>query len=129
MLIDLGELRGLGAHPDGRPWTAALNDPFEAGRVVATVPLSEQAIATSSGAATRFEPSGHFHHLFSPGSGSSANAYASVTVAAERATLADALSTALFVAPCSAADAILSKAPGAQAWLCSADGSAKHLVG
>jgi thiamine biosynthesis lipoprotein len=30
VLIDLGELRGLGSHPDGRPWTIALPDPRRA---------------------------------------------------------------------------------------------------
>lgn len=91
------------------------------------VPLTEWAIATSSGATTRFEPTGRYHHLFSPASGRSAATYATVTVAAPRATLADALSTALFVAPSSATEHILSQVPGAQAWLWFADGSAKHL--
>ena len=127
VLADLGELRGVGAHPDGRPWTAALPSPLDAphGRIM--VPLSERAIATSSGAATRFEANGRHHHLFSPASGRSANTYAAVSVAAERATLADAFSTALFVAPLSAAEAMLSKLPGVEAWLRFADGSAKHL--
>ena len=75
------------------------------------VPLSERAIATSSGTATRFEASAQYHHLFSPASGRSANTYAAVSVAAQRATLADALSTALFVAPYSAANASSRKYP------------------
>jgi thiamine biosynthesis lipoprotein len=127
VLIDLGELRGLGAHPDGHPWTAALASPLDAHREAAIVPLSERAIATSSGAATRFEASGKYHQLFSPASGRSANAYAAVSVASQRATLADALSTAIFVAPPSAAEAMLSELPGVEAWLWFADGAAKHL--
>lgn len=127
VLVDLGELRGVGAHPDGRPWTAALPSSLDAAPGAAMVPLTEWAIATSSGATTRFEPSGRCHHLFSPASGRSVNTYASVAVAAERATLADALSTALFVAPSSATERILSQVRGAQAWLWFADGSAKHL--
>jgi FAD:protein FMN transferase len=127
VLVDLGELRGVGAHPDGRPWTAALPSSLDAAPGATIVPLTGWAIATSSGATTRFEPSGRCHHLFSPASGRSVNTYASVTVAAGRATLADALSTALFVAPSSATEPILSQVPGAQAWLWFADGSAKHL--
>ena len=127
VLVDLGELRGLGAHHDGRPWTAALPSSLDATPGAAMVPLTEWAIATSSGATTRFEPSGRCHHLFSPASGRSVNTYASVTVAAGRATLADALSTALFVAPSSTTEHILSQIPGAQAWLWLADGSAKRL--
>jgi FAD:protein FMN transferase len=127
VLVDLGELRGLGTHPDGRPWTAALANPLDAHHGAAMVPLSDRAIATSSGAATRFEASGQYHHLFSPATGRSVNTYAAVSVAAKRATLADALSTALFVAPHSAAEAMLSELPGVEAWLYFADGSAKHL--
>jgi thiamine biosynthesis lipoprotein len=129
VLIDLGELRGLGAHPDGRPWMAALANPIRGDRETGMVPLSERAMATSAGGATRFEASGRYHHLFSPASGLSANTYAKVIVAAERATLADALSTALFVAPSSATKTILSEVPGAQAWLWSADGSNQYLAG
>ncbi len=129
VLADVGELRGQGAHPDGRPWTAALPRLPDAERGALIVPVSQRAIATSSGAATRFEASGRYHHLFSPASGRSANTYATVTVAAERATLADALSTALFVAPSSMAEAMLAEMPEVEAWLWFADGSTKHLVG
>lgn len=127
VLVDLGELRGQGAHPDGRPWMAALAHPSHSRGGALIVPLSGRAFATSSGAATRFEASGRYHHLFSPVSGRSASTYTSVTVAAQQATLADALSTALFVAPSSATERILSQVPGAQAWLWSTDASVKHL--
>jgi thiamine biosynthesis lipoprotein len=127
VLVDLGELRGVGAHPDGRPWTAALPSFLDSPNGAAIVPLSDRALATSSGAATRFEATGRYHHLFSPASGRSVNTYAAVSVAAQRATLADALSTALFVAPHSTAAAMLSDLAGVEAWLWFADGSAKHL--
>ena len=127
VLVDLGELRGLGAHPNDRPWTAALPSFLDAPHGAAIVPLSDRALATSSGAATRFEATGRYHHLFSPASGRSVDTYAAVSVAAQRATLADALSTALFVAPHSAAAAMLSKLPGVEAWLWFADGLVEHL--
>jgi FAD:protein FMN transferase len=127
VLVDLGELRGLGAHSDDRPWTAALPSSLDEPNGAVMVPLSDRALATSSGAATRFEATGRYHHLFSPASGRSVNTYAAVSVAARRATLADALSTALFVAPHSAAEVMLSKLPQVEAWLWFAGGSAKHL--
>jgi thiamine biosynthesis lipoprotein len=127
VLVNLGELRGLGAHPDGRPWTTALPSRFDAHHRAAMIPLSQRAIATSSGVATRFEATGRCHHLFSPASGRSARTYAAVTVAAPRATVADALSTALYVAPLSAAEPMLSECPGVEAWLWFADGSVEHL--
>jgi thiamine biosynthesis lipoprotein len=128
VLVDLGEQRALGSHPDGRPWTVKLPPALVPTQAMRTLPLSDRAIATSSGAATRFEPTGRHHHLFSPKTGESANRYAAITVLASRATVADALSTALFVHPDpDAASAILSNGGGSQAWFVRADGTFHHL--
>jgi FAD:protein FMN transferase len=130
VLVDLGEQRALGTHPDGQPWTAGLPHALDPSRTMATLPLSNRAIATSSGAATRFEPTGRHHHLFSPNTGGSANRYAAVTVLASRAAAADALSTALYVNPRpEAAQVMLWAGGGAQAWLVHADGTIEHLLG
>ncbi len=95
-LIDLGEIRALGTRPDGRPWQVAIegapDDPLA---------LVDQAIATSSPAGTVFEPTGRFHHLFDPSSGGPSAAATRLSVIAERATFADALSTALATMPAS----------------------------
>ena len=93
VLVDLGEIRGLGRHADGRPWTVGLKDPLEPGRIVDTLTLENQALASSAGAATRFDLRGRHHHLFDPHSGTSANRYLGITVIAPTATTADALST------------------------------------
>lgn len=128
VLVDLGEQRALGSHPDGRPWTVELSPALLPTPARPTLPLSDQAMATSSGAATRFEPTGRHHHLFSAKTGGSANRYAAITVLATRAAVADALSTALFVHPDpDAASAILSNGGGSQAWLAGADGNLHHL--
>lgn len=44
VLVDLGEARGLGRHPDGRPWRAAPSD--RDGRPFHTVDLEDRALAT-----------------------------------------------------------------------------------
>jgi thiamine biosynthesis lipoprotein len=93
----MGEAAAIGLRPDGRPWCAGVPD--GRGAIAATFPLSDRAIATSAGFATRFEPSGRFHHLFDPATGACARHVAAVSVAAPNATAADALSTALFVTP------------------------------
>ena len=93
VLVDLGEIRGLGRHADGRPWTVGLKDPLEPGRIVDTLTLENRALASSAGAATRFDVRGRHHHLFDPHSGASANRYLGITVIAPTATTADALST------------------------------------
>jgi len=93
VLVDLGEIRGLGRHADGRPWTVGLKDPLEPVRIVDTLTLENRALASSAGSATRFDARGRHHHLFDPHSGASSNRYLGITVIAPTATTADALST------------------------------------
>ena len=127
VLIDLGELRGLGGHPDGRPWTIGLPDPRRAQALIAEIPLGQRAAATSAGSGTTFDRAGRYHHLFVPRTGRSATTYSAVTVVAERATVADALSTALSVMPREQAPAVLRRVPGIDARVVEADGRLERL--
>jgi thiamine biosynthesis lipoprotein len=95
-LIDLGELRALGRHPEGRPWSVGLEDPRQRARILETLELGNAALATSAGHGTRFDAAGEHHHLFDPGTGRSTRRYLSLSVSAPSATEADALSTGLF---------------------------------
>jgi thiamine biosynthesis lipoprotein len=87
-----------------------------------TIDAVDVAIATSSGRATSFDAAGRHHHLFDPATGRSADAYASVSVVARRATTADALSTACAVSPTVMTTELLRQADAA-ALLVAADGS------
>ena len=98
-MIDLGEARALGAHPDGRPWRIGLADPERPGRIAEEVELVHGALATSAPSGFRFDPAGRFNHLLEPRSGEPAERYLSVSVTAARATTADALSTAFSFMP------------------------------
>jgi len=93
MLVDLGEIRGLGRHADGRPWTIGIKD-AATGDADESLTIENQAVASSAGAATRFEESGRHHHLFDPRTGKSTQRFRGITVTAPTATMADALSTA-----------------------------------
>ena len=97
VLLDLGEVRALGRHPSGRPWQVGLRDPRLPGRIAAVVELSDQAVATSAPAATRFDVEGRHHHLFDPRTGRPARQALGVSVIARDATTADALSTAFCI--------------------------------
>ncbi len=99
LLVDLGETGAHGRSPRGRAWTVGIRDPFDPTGTIATVTLNDEAVATSGGYGTLFEPSGRFHHLLDPATGHSANHHASASVVATRATLADGLSTACAVMP------------------------------
>jgi FAD:protein FMN transferase len=98
-LAEVGEIAAIGGHPAGRPWRVARTLYAGQRRGPAAIELADLAVATSAGHGTRFDRAGRHHHLFDPASGASAATVAAVTVLAASATAADALSTALFVAP------------------------------
>jgi FAD:protein FMN transferase len=107
VLLDLGEFRALGPHPDGRPWRIGLRDPGVAWRLMDAVPLSQGAIATSGGYGTVFDAAGRFHHLFDPETGGPARHYLSLSIQGPDAARADALSTGLSALPPERAGAVL----------------------
>ena len=129
VLVDLGETHAVGEHPEGRPWAIGLADPFDPGNYGKVVELVDRALATSGGYGTRFSADGRHHHLFHPATGKSANHNASVSVLADRATTADALSTALFVAPLEVAERVVSELSGVEVFVTAADGAVTNLLG
>jgi thiamine biosynthesis lipoprotein len=98
-LVDLGEIRTAGMHSATEPWRVGLRDPLDERRVAMTLPLTEQAVATSGGYGFRFDTAGRFHHLFDPRTGACPQSYASISVVAPTATIADALATACQLTP------------------------------
>jgi thiamine biosynthesis lipoprotein len=93
-LIDIGETRTMGSHPNDRAWEVAIADPDQAGRIAAVLAVVDRAVATSGAYGFRFDPEGRFNHLFNPATGRCSDRYRSVTAVARTATAADALSTA-----------------------------------
>lgn len=128
VLIDLGEIRALGARPDGEPWTIAIERPATARSALPDLLITNRAVATSSGAHSVFAADGHHHHLFDPQTGRSATGCSQVTVAAPRATVADALSTALFVAAPAARTDLLRRFAGARCLIVEKDGRLTRLT-
>lgn len=121
VVVELGETRVLGTHPDNRPWRVGLRD--AAGGTARSIDLVNQSSASSGGYGTVFDPTGEHHHIFDPDTGRSAHRLAEVVIIAPRATNADALSTALFVAGEDKAAATLATVPGATALLTRVDGT------
>jgi thiamine biosynthesis lipoprotein len=132
VLVQLGETRALDRPTERSPWRLAVpdprhenphdGDPRDGAAPLAVLDLENGALATSSALGTRFEPSGRHHHLLDPASGRSAPGYLSVTVQSRRATVADALSTALAVTPPKVAENILRAVGEAEALVVMADG-------
>jgi FAD:protein FMN transferase len=99
-LVDMGEIRALGRHPDGGSWTVGLQDPRLRGQIAERIPLVDRAVATSGGYGTVFDPGGgRFNHIFEPTSGRTSWRWLSVSVETATATEADALSTAFTLMP------------------------------
>jgi thiamine biosynthesis lipoprotein len=123
-VVDLGEFRALGRHPDGHPWRIGIRNGMAAGGIARTVELEDMALAVSGGYGTTFEPTGRFHHIFDPHTGASANGLVDVAVIGPRATVANGLSTAICVAGEDRAPALLAAYPGMRAILTRPDGTA-----
>jgi len=100
-LFDIGgEFFGAGHHPSGRPWRVQLEQGDYVSKRSCTVALTDLSIATSGLQFNKFEFKGqHYGHLINRKTASApAHLWHSVSVVHTSATLADAWSTALFVA-------------------------------
>lgn len=107
VLVSMGESLALGPKWDGRAWRVAIADPSAPQSILTELPLSGGAVATSGGYGLAFDPSRRFTHIINPRTGRATSGWASVTVLADRAMLADGLSTALCAAPAGSAAAVL----------------------
>lgn len=87
----------MGARGD-RPWQIGIRHPRDENAVALTLPLSDVAVSTSGDYERYFLRDGeHIHHILNPGTGRPAGELVSVTIIAPNSTMADALSTSLFV--------------------------------
>ena len=100
-LLDLGTstIAAVGERAGGGPWRIALRDPASAEQQLGVLALSGQALSTSGSYERQFVENGvTYHHILDPQTGYPAETgVLSVTVVGERAAVADAWSTALFV--------------------------------
>ncbi|MFZ5815135.1 MAG: FAD:protein FMN transferase [Bacillota bacterium] len=116
-LVDAGgNMLALGLRADGSPWRIGIQHPRRPDRVLAVIPLSDQAIATSGDYQQFFEQGGkRYHHVLDPRTGEPASGVLSVTVLAPTAVEADLLSTALFVLGPERGMELVSRSPGVEA--------------
>ena len=95
-----GNVQTLGLKPDGSNWNVAIQDPNNTASYLGVISVGECAVVTSGGYQRFFtDAKGNtYHHLISPTTGYPANnTLLSCTVIAEDGTMADCLSTAMFV--------------------------------
>ena len=94
-----GNVAAVGKKPDGSAWTVGLQDPDRPEAYFGTVSIEDACVVTSGAYQRYFEENGVcYHHILDPHTGCPAESgVKSVSVVAQDDTLADALSTALFV--------------------------------
>lgn len=98
VLVDAGgDMSTGGARSVAEPWTVAVQDPRRAEDTAAVVRLAGESIATSGDYQGSFTSDRRFHHVIDPRTGRSPPESSSVSVVAETAMMADALSTAVMV--------------------------------
>ena len=109
IFVDLGEQRAIEPRQGGAPWLVARAH-------AAPIALTSGALATSEGAGCILGASGTAHHLFDPRSGRSASHWKKITVHHRSAAVADALSTALYVASADEIETLLPRFAGTVIW-------------
>ena len=94
-----GNVQVKGKKPDGRDWGVAIRDPENAENLLGVLQVADKAVITSGGYERYFEQDGIiYHHILEPSTGKPANkGLLSVTIVSADGTLADGLSTSLFV--------------------------------
>ncbi|WP_282610949.1 FAD:protein FMN transferase [Pelagibius sp. Alg239-R121] len=112
VLIDMGEIAAVGRHPDGRPWQVGIAAPGN--EVLRQLPLEDRALATSAPRGTLLDRKGRVGHILDPRNGQIADSWNLVSVSAERAAIADGLSTACCLLSRASIERVLATQPGAK---------------
>ncbi len=112
-----GDLYAMGRSADGDPWQVGVRSPFDPNGIIATLRMSDRAVATSGDYEQYYTFNGRrYSHLLDPATAAPRRTHVhSVTVAADRCIDADAGATAVFGQSATDAVDVLSRAaPGSE---------------
>ena len=112
-----GDIRALGGKTENLPWRVAIRDPIHKTKIVTTIDLRDQAIATS-GTYQRV-----FNDTIHPRAGKPVHGLLSSTVLANTAIDADILATCMLVAGTERGCELLERSGGKRAWVVKDDGT------
>ena len=117
-----GDIRTSGASRDKKPWTVAIEDPQKKKQYPDIIHMTDGAIATSGNYEIYFDREKMFHHIVNPSTGMSPDLSESVSVLADTAMNADALSTSVFVMKPAAGVQFIGTLPGCECLVMSRTG-------
>lgn len=127
VLVELGETYALGRNDQNELWKIGIKHPKE-NKLLTTIELENQALATSGGYGTPFENNKtQLHHLINPKTATSSDMYQSVSVIAPNATTADGLSTTLSLLPKEKHLEIIKNYPGSYALIFPENGKSYRI--
>ncbi len=123
-VVDMSGDLILSGHHEGEPWPVSIANPRKPGEIVAFVPVSNAAVATSGDYERFFVKDGkRYGHIIDPRTGYPADGCQSVTVIAPGLAFANALAVALFVLGPDKGIALAETLDGVQAIIVAADGA------
>ncbi|TDW47859.1 thiamine biosynthesis lipoprotein [Flavobacterium sp. 270] len=93
-----GDMSTWGKQPNGKPWKIGITNPFNPDKLLAVVPLQQEAV-TTSGSYEKFVvfDGKRYSHIINPKTGYPATGLCSVTVFGPNAEAANSLSTSMMV--------------------------------
>ena len=127
-----GNVRAVGAKPDGSPWTVGIENPDinASDPYAAYLRLSDESVVTSGSYQRYYNVDGkRYHHIIDPETLFPAQGYLSVSVVCKSSAMGDALSTALFCMTYEEGLALINATEGAEAMWIFSDGEKRYSEG
>ena len=114
----------------GQPWIVGIQDPRNTNELAATIEVRDTAVVTSGDYERYFLHEGtRYHHILDPRTGYPAAGCRSVTILAEDPTIADAMSTAVFVLGPEKGMALVEESLGVECMIIDSQGSVMFSFG
>lgn len=107
-----GDMATWGIQPNGKAWKIGITNPFDTEKLIATIPLREEAVVTSGSYEKYVLLNGkRYSHIINPATGYPVTGLCSVTVFGPQAERANGLSTSVIVLGINAGLELIKKNP------------------